>query len=164
MGYRELLLTIAAISIFSITNVSVSRHMVYSTEVLYENQGSYLLYNYANSIIQQAKTREFDEQTINLYPLLASGFSIGKAPVESYPNQLDDVDDYDYYQGVHAITLSDTALGTVTLSVEVDFVADTDLNTAILTPTFYKRMTVTASSPRVSQPVKAVYVFAYQRN
>ncbi len=162
MGYRELLLTIGAITIFSITTVSVSRHMVDNTEIIYEQQAAYLLYGYANSIIQQAKTREFDETTINAVATDATGFAnpMGKVSGETYPNQLDDVDDYNSL----ATTIDDEFIGQVSLAVNMIYVNDSDLNTAAGTTTFYKKMIVTATNGYVSQPVQAVYVFAYQKN
>jgi hypothetical protein len=160
MGYREILLTLGAITIFSITTVSVSSHMVNNTEIIYENQATYLLYSYANSIIQQAKTREFDESTINSAVTDPSGFSLGKVVAESYPVNLDDVDDYHNL----TTTINDEAIGPVSISVTMMFVDDSDLETAAGAETFYKRMVVTATNSYVSQPVQAVYIFAYQRN
>lgn len=163
MGYREMLLTIGAITIFSITTISVSRHMVDNTGIVYEQQAAYLLYGYANSIIQQAKTREFDETTINAVVAVPAGLTNpmqDEGGIESYPNQLDDVDDYN---GLTE-TIDDEFIGQVNLTVNMFYVTDTDLNTPSVTPTFYKKMIVTATNDYVSQPVRAVYVFAYQRN
>lgn len=162
MGYREMLLTLGAITIFSLTTVSVSRHMVDNTEIIYEQQAAYLLYQYANSIIQQAKTREFDETTINASVTDATGFAdpMGKGVGESYPVQLDDIDDYNAL----SITIDDEFIGQVAIAVNMIYVTDANLNAAAGTTTFYKKMTVTATNDYVSQPIRAVYVFAYQKN
>ncbi len=162
MGYREMLLTLGAITIFSLTTVSVSQHMTDNTEIIYEQQAAYLLYGYANSIIQQAKTREFDETTINAVAAVAAGFAdpLGMEIGESYPNQLDDIDDY---QALSEI-IDDEYIGDVILTVSMFYVTDANLNTNAGIKTFYKKMIVTATNDYVSQPVRAVYVFAYQRN
>ncbi|NIV97468.1 hypothetical protein GWN42_32915 [candidate division KSB1 bacterium] len=161
MGQKELLLTLGAIAMFSIASLSINQLAGKNSEAVYGQQATLFVTKVAQRFIEQAKLKAFDETTvIGTPPVLPDDFSATLGPdSESYPN-FDDMDDY------HGLDrTSSTSMGDVRVTITVIYVQDSDLDTPALSPpTFYKKMTVTAQSAYLPQPVTAQYVFTFQKN
>ena len=162
MGHRELLLTLGALVIFSITSFSINRNMIRNSDASYAQQAQFLAYNQAQELIEKAKTKAFAEEVIKGTVADTSGFIalLGTDVSESYPNQLDDVDDYNNVN----VTVADSVIGNTTMTVTVDYVDLADLATPLSQKTFYKLMQVTVTNQYLSNPMFARYIFAYQKN
>lgn len=164
MGYRELLLTLGAITIFGLTMLGVNEHMISGTEAIYDQQAEYLAMNIAQKYIEEAKTKAFDEKTINKESSITqSSFTqnifLGPDTGENYPNNFDDVDDYD---GL-AVTDTSTIIA-MDVAVAVTYVQAANLTAPVATREYYKLMNVEVSNSYLQSPVRAVYVFSYQKN
>lgn len=164
MGQSELLLTIGAIVAFSVTSLTVNRLMVRNNDAIYDQQTEFYALGLAQQIIEEAKVKEFDENTIDGSVTTASGFTtgsggLGKDSGESYPHNFDDVDDY-----IDIPSPQTTAIGPMTVNVSVFYVQETDLDTNAGSKTYYKKMIVTVQSPDLVNQVTAEYVFGYQKN
>ncbi|MFQ6114023.1 MAG: hypothetical protein ACE5NG_08015 [bacterium] len=158
MGQRELLLTIGAIVVFSLTSLSINRLSLRNTEAIYGQQAEFYAVSVAQRFIEEAKVKAFDENTIIGTVTDPSGFSTLGPDTESYPN-FDDVDDYDGYS-----TTDPSIIGTIVDSVSISVVYVQDDLADSGSKTYYKKMTVTAYSDYLNNPVRADYVFAYQKN
>ena len=154
------MLTIGAIILFGIASLTANQLMVRNSEAIYNRQAEF----YAMSVIQryigEAKAKAFDETTIVGHPVLPSGFSatLGTESGEAYP-YFDDVDDFNGYT-----TTLTTNVGTITITISVGYVAETNLDVVVLLPTYYKKIRVTAQSNYLLSPVQADYVVTYHRN
>ncbi len=142
------------------TSLAINQNTVRNTEAVYQRQAEFYALSMAQRFIEEAKTKEFDEKAINtlvtsptafINPLKADG-------TEAYPN-FDDVDDF-----VEAPTTFVSDLGNMTVNIAFTYVADTNLDVSAGTRTFYKRMQVTVTTPYLTNPVVARYVFAFQKN
>ena len=163
MGQRELLLTLGAIFIFSTITLRINQATVRNSESIYDRQAEFYALSVAQRFIEEAKTKAFDEFTIAGNPgSIPGGFNatpMGSGPLENYPD-FDDIDDFNGYSAT-----IDTKMGQMSVSVDVDYVEDSDLETTVNpTRTFYKRMRVTVQSDYLLSPVIAEYVFAFQKN
>ncbi|MFQ5771795.1 MAG: hypothetical protein ACE5HX_14770 [bacterium] len=163
MGQRELLLTLGAIVIFSLTTLTVNRLTVRNSEAVYGQQAEFYALSVAQQFVEEAKVKAFDENTIAGNPIsMPGGFTstpMGPGVSESYPN-FDDVDDFN-----GLTTTVTTKMGPMSVNIAVDYVQDTNLDSIVNpTKTFYKKMTVTVQSAYLPNPVTARYVFAFQKN
>jgi hypothetical protein len=161
MGQKELLLTLGAIALFSMISFRINQATVRNSEAIYAQQAEFFALSLAQRFVEEAKTKAFDEFTIAGNPAtIPGGFtgSPGSGGGEDYPD-FDDVDDFNGYT-----TTVDTKMGMMSVTVVVSYVQDTNLDTAVSPWTFYKKMTVTVRSDYLLQPVRAEYVFAFQKN
>jgi len=162
MGYRELMLSIGALMVFAMVTISVNRNTLAQNDAIYGQQAEYVALNLAQQFIEEAKLRAYDEVTIDGTASSPSAFNavgnFGPGSGESYPN-FDDVDDY------HGLSQTfDTSIGPMQIDIQVYYVTDSNLVDDAQTKTYYKRMIVSAQSDYLNSPVRAEYVFAYQRN
>jgi len=158
MGQQQLMLTIGAIVLFSLVSLSVNRLLLNHTDAIYGQQAEFYAAKLAQRFIEEAKVKAFDETTIVGTVSTPDGFSLGPGTGESYPN-FDDVDDFNGF----ATTLS-TNIGAMTVSISVDYVQETNLDSVVSTKTYYKKMSVTVQSDYLISPVTAHYVFGFQKN
>jgi len=160
VGQQQLLLTIAAIIIFGMSMLSVNQRSVEQAEAIYRQQAELYALSIAQGIIEEAKTKAFDEYTVQRLATAPSDFSAsaGSGGGENYPT-FDDVDDL-----VDIITDTTTNLGQMSIAVDVRYVEDSDLETPVAYRTYYKKMTVSVFNPYMLDTVKVNYVFAYQQN
>ena len=127
----------------------------------------------AESIVDEAKTKSFDERTTAALISIADSLTTmpGREGGESVANpdtmsalgsyasvsRFDDVDDYNGY-----VRLVNTARGTgYNLNVTVKYVSETNPDSDSYTPTFCKRMTVSVTSPFFETPITINYAFTY---
>ena len=163
MGQRELLLVLGAIILFGITMLSTNRYVRDQTESNIQREFEFYSISLAQSFIEEAKTKAFDEKvingTVNTPGQLTHWNSLGPDAGETHPN-FDDVDDY------NGLTLIDsTGRDEFDVSIEVGYVlAETDPETMVNNRSWYKRMNVTIANPYLIQPIVLGYVYAYIQN
>ncbi len=163
MGQRELLLTIGAIVIFSITSLSINRSMLRNSEAIYSRQAEIFAMSVAQQFIEEAKTKAFDENTIidtGGSPSIFTGSPLGPGGGENYP-YFDDIDDYNGFSTTDSDILGEMI---TSVNISVNYVNDTNLEVAVSSRTYYKKMRVTVNSDYFDNPVTAEYVFAFQKN
>jgi hypothetical protein len=161
MGEREMLLAMAAILFFSMTTMTIDRFCLNNSEVMMESEFIYYATSLAQKIIEEAKTKAFD-QTVVSNPATNPPYSFsmfGPGPGESYPN-FTDVDDYNGLNLPVTATVNGPKVN-YTVRVRVGYVEESDLNTIVTHNTFHKKMIVTVASDYLPAPVKLSYVFSY---
>ena len=161
MGEREMLLVFAAMFFFSMTSISVNRFCLSNSEVIMEREFIYYATSLAQRIIEEAKTRAFDQTVVN-NPATNPPYSFGywgHGPNEEYPN-FTDVDDYN---GLNLPVTADVNGPKVnyTVQVQVGYVEEHDLDTIVGPETFHKKMIVTVTSDFISAPVVLSHIFSY---
>lgn len=167
MGKAELLILIGAIVIWGIYMVSVNEARFNNEISIMQSQFEISAVGVANSYLEEAKSKAFDEILLSstsstLPDSLPGKFtapdpdSLGVDAGEIYPN-FDDIDDF------HNYTVSDTTSeGFVyTVSITVGYVATSDFDNFSAIRTFYKRMNVTISSPDLSNNLNLSRIYAY---
>lgn len=162
MGQRELLLTVGAIALFGLASLRINQAAVGHADAIYGQQAELYALSLAQQLVEEAKTKQFDERAINqIVDDIPGDFTgspgLGPDPDEVYPN-FDDLDDF------NGLTRTvDTDVGPMEVNVQAYYVDESDLETAVSPKKPYKRMTVTVTSAYLNSPVQVHYIFAWQR-
>ncbi len=162
MGQRELLLVLGALILFGLTMLSTNRYVIDQNESIIQREFEFYGISLAQSFIEEAKTKAFDEKVVNGYVSatgqLTNWPQLDPDPHETHPN-FDDVDDY------NGLTLTDsTGSDEFDVSIEVGYIDETDPETIVNNRHYYKRMNVTISNPFLIQPLVLGFVFSYLPN
>jgi hypothetical protein len=166
----DVLYVIAAVLVFGLFANTINRSMVNTTEMTVESEVEYFGISMAQSIIEEARVRSFDKNTVSTSNRLVdpsviasgsipSGFtatdSLGADAGEVYP-EFDDFDDYD---GLNITRTS--GYGTYTMTATVFYVAAGSPTVNAGTKTSLKRLEVTVTHADMRASVTLSYVKTY---
>ncbi len=176
----NLLFTIFAFVFFGTLLVFDNNLIIANQGLSAENEMSVVAFSAAQSIINEAKTKAFD-QKVALSPTdvpdstyMTPGDSLGPESAEFVPSpdtltaagfasamRFNDVDDYNGYRRL--ATTSQTRADTLHLSVVVQYVtfANPDVPVAGAARSYLKRMTVSVSSAYIPRSYSFSHIFSY---
>lgn len=145
MNGGQMMITIGALMLLSIVILRVNTGNLNTHEVLIDSKVQILATSLANSIIEEAFTKEFDEYNV-LYPAellsnLTSVSDLGPEGGESYPN-FDDMDDFNGLNIVKNIADADN----YEISSKVEYVNPANPGIASPIRTWDKKITVKVTS------------------
>ena len=183
MGHN-LVLTVCALFLFGTFVLAARDIMATNARIADRSEYSLTAISLAQSIIDEAKTKAFDNRTVNRWlavptDSLSSFLGVDVSSEEiSLPDssssgaylslsRYNDVDDYNQY-----VRIINTARARgYTMFVEVRYVNENDPESESYTPTYLKRMDVTVTCPSISElnavtsmdvlPFRLSYFFAY---
>ena len=168
------LMTIGALLLLGIFTLTANGLIAQNERIAEENEYTLTSLSIAQSIIDEAKSKAFDQTTLSA-PLdsaltLTLPDNLGPEPGESVPSPdslsaeeylsrstFNDVDDYNGYVRV----VNTPRASGYTVSVSVMYASPSWPDSNLTTMSFCKRMSVTVTSPHVSQPVSLHYAFIY---
>lgn len=165
MGYREMFLVMVSVILLSTLMLRINSNAVEGRELLQQLEIEHMAASIAQQIIEEAKSKKFDDLvgTSIITPssspsaVFTPAFAMGPEG-EVYPNY-NDVDDYRfgltdtlYINGIDFI-----------LTTGVEYVQDSAPDTDWGSPTFFKRMTVTVESSWLpaGRIITLKHVFSY---
>ena len=161
MQTGQMLLVLGAFVLLTTAVLSIHRALIENQDVVDEAQYGIPAIALAQSVIEEASARVFDEVVTGTPPPnLPEGFTqpsaLGPDAGESYPD-FDDVDDY------NGLSIQDTtSVGAVyNIAASVYYVEVSDPDTPVSHPTFYKRIDVTTSNPFLARPITISHLFSY---
>lgn len=173
MGYNTLF-TIFSFVLFGALMLSDNGMIARNSELVLENQYSLAAFAFAQSVIDEATTKAFDEQTVGGIRVPdSSSFSgtpgpeTGEAPPAcdnpSGPgywsaSHFDDIDDY---QGYRRAAPDEPRLQGDTLDVRVAYVDVASPEIPAGVRTYCKRMLVTVHGPYLGRAYQVAHVFSY---
>ena len=154
----QTVLTMGAMMLFSFSSLRFNSIMLQNSTLETENKVYLTAFSLADDMIEEIKNKNFDEATL-LYPTTATAVltkadSLGPEHGEIYPNY-DDIDDYNNYSKL----ISAPHAEDYTVSCKVFYVDGNNPDNMVTTQTFYKKVTVTVSSPFLRNNVNLSYVF-----
>lgn len=172
---ENMLMTIGGIILLS-TFVLYANGLIFdNTKISSDNEYAITAISLAQSVIDEAKMKAFDESTIagpvasadSLTPASMLGRD-GTAEAVANPDtpthsgaasfaKFDDIDDYDGYVRV----VNTPRAENYSVATTVVYASETSPNSTSSTRTFCKRMTVTVTSPYISVPITLSYVFTH---
>jgi len=170
-----MLLTAGAIVLFGVFLLSANRLMGNATITADENKFYVTALSIGQSIIDEAKTKAFDQKTIvSAIPVtdsLTVPASMGRdgfAEAVPSPDTLSSLgyasarkfNDVDDYKGYRRLVNTPRGSGYI-VDVTVGYVSETCPDSSKNTRTYCKRMTVTVKSPFTTVPVDLSYPFTY---
>ena len=160
MGLAQTLLTIAAISLLSMITLTLNSSYLTTNQVMIESEFSIEAISIAESYLERAIGKSFDEKTITSQVTQISNFTYPPAR-ESGEIKLTDFDDFDDFHGFNTKDTTERAIYNVSISVA--YVNENNPDQAIVGKSWYKRMTITVSQPDFmpSQPIQLQFIYSY---
>ncbi len=157
MHSNQLLLVAGALGILGLLILSTNTATFQNLAVKLENRSTLSTISIAQSILEEMKTKSFDEQTLIGFPhtvsSLTSASSFGPEG-ETYP-QYDDIDDYHNYSR----TISSDDAGAITAVVKVSYVNESQPEFTSTTNTYLKKVTVELTGGNLSPKVTLTRIF-----
>ncbi len=172
--YSDLVFMMGAMVLFSLFANNVNDGIVRGSTLLTQVEVEYSAIAFGQTIIEQARSRSFDEITVPTDPdeeaivgntrlLGANGYpngftspqAFGSDTGEIYPN-FDDFDDY------HELSLvRESAYGDYSITAVVEYLDEDDFSTASSSRTNVKRLNVRVDHPNLLNPIIIPYVKTY---
>ena len=159
-----------AIVLLSITSLYINKAFYLNSKVMEDSKIAVLATSITSSIIEDATGGRFDEATVSGGTItqttaLTPKANLGRDGSAERVNQTKTFDDFDDFNGLdstYSINIGGT-LKTVAFraKVAVEYIVANDPNTVSNTQTFHKRMTVTVTSPSITDTIRARYVMSY---
>jgi len=162
MNNVQSMITIGAISIFSLISIRFNATVLETSNVEVENKIYLTAFSLADDLIEEIKQKAFDEETVVFHSInpeeltQSNEFGAAQDPGEtSDPLTFDDIDDYNGFNK----TISLPHAEGFTVTSQVVYVQPTNFELISLSQTFFKRVTVWVSSDYLSHPVKLSFIF-----
>jgi len=161
MNSGQMLLSVGALTLLMTVLLSFYRGSDYTQQAIVQTKLGITAVSLATSVIEDASGQAFDQNTqtaadTSLSQLTAAnhlGFETG----ESYPDSINDFDDYNNLTYI----VSDTMGGTFTVKCAVCYVNTTSPDIALSTQSWHKKLTVMVTAPQMRDTIKANYIFSY---
>ena len=159
MNTGQMLLTIGAMILLSAIVLRVNNNFLTTNDVMMDSKFGVLAVSLAQSIIEEANNKAFDEHTdgnpIHDVSLLTSPDSLGEDS-EVYPN-FNDFDDFNGYTR-HVTNLPSADFD---ISCKVNYINATTPDLVSNIKTWNKKITVTVTSPSSKDTVRLSSIFSY---
>ena len=160
MGGMQMMLVIGALMILSITTLNLNRAQFLSETDLSESEYTMTATSVGQTLLNEIGTKAFDQatalsDTAGLASFAAPG-ALGPNAGEVYP-LFNDVDDYNRF----STSVMSARAGEFTIACAVVYVNIATPNTVSTIRTRTKRVTLTVTSPLMSDPVNLVYYKSY---
>lgn len=161
MGYSQLILLLGSLVLLGLLGLSQNNSLTRNTEYNMYNQALFTGTGLAQSILEEALSRDFDEQTttriLTLTDSLTAPGSLGKESGESDVTTFDDVDDYNNYTKTDNLEI----FGDFHSKVQVVYIVSMNPDQQSATRTFMKKITVNMYNQYIGDTVKVYGVKAY---
>ena len=152
-------LTIGAMALLALISLRFNTSLLGNRTTEIENKVYLTAFSLADDLIEEIKQKAFDEKTVTWRAIKASELtavaSFGADIGESSVNDYDDIDDYHNYSK----SISLPHVESYSVSSKIDYVLATDPEQVSNVQTFFKRVSVTVTSPYLSHTVKLSFVF-----
>ncbi|MCL5030339.1 MAG: hypothetical protein M1480_15115 [Bacteroidetes bacterium] len=163
MSNVQSMLTIGAMILLAIVSLRFNSAATSASNGETKNKVYLTAFSLADNLIEEIKGKSFDQTTINfpttnpasLTPPSALGPDyLGTDSAEVYP-KFNDVDDYNGFKD----TVTAPYFETYYISCSVQYVSSDNPDAASSTQTFYKKATITVSSPYLDNSVSLSSIF-----
>jgi len=158
MGNVQSLLSFGAMLILALSFLNFNEAVLSNSTAEIENKVVLTAFSLADDLIEEIKVRAFDAATVdfpttNTASLTPAG-SLGPGWWETYPN-FNDIDDFNNYTKTVSAPHAENYL----VTCKVQYVDGDNPDNAVSTQTFYKKVTVTVSSPYMKNPISLSFIF-----
>lgn len=162
MNTGQMLLTLGALILLSSLVLRFNRAVLTSDEIMYNSKFNVLASSLATSLIEEAKGKAFDKNTVTAAVNNTNQLStqLQAESGEVYPD-FDDFDDFNNFVRVDSTLPS----AVFYITSKVNYVSMSNPDVVSLTPTWRKAITVTVMSPSMKDPVQlsSIYTYWYYR-
>ncbi len=149
-------LTIGGLLLLSITSLRFNQAILETSTADIQNKVYLTAFSLADDMIEEIKVKSFDQNTIQFPTNNTASLTqtLGPESGEIYPNY-NDVDDFNGY----AITIDEPHAEGYNVSCSVQYVDGDSPDIVSSTQTFYKKATVTVTSPYMNHAVTLSFIF-----
>ena len=152
------LLSMGALIILALSSLNFNSSILETSSVEIETKVALTAFSLADDVIEEIKGKSFDETT-KPFPTtnpnsLTPADSLGPETGEAYKD-FDDIDDFNGY----VKTVSAPHAENYHIDCLVQYVNGDDPDQVSSTQTFYKKVTVTVTSPYMREPVLLSFIF-----
>ncbi len=157
MNSVQSMLTMGALVLLSLSSLRFNNSVLENSTAQIENKVYLTAFSLADDMIETIKQRSFDEATIEFPTGLANltpADNLGPETGETYKT-FNDIDDYNFYKK----TVSAPHAENYGIICRVYYVDSTDPDTEISTQSYYKKVTVTVTSPYMREDINLSFVF-----
>jgi hypothetical protein len=157
MHSNQLLLLIAGIGILSILILTTNTVSLQNLSIKLENRSALSTISIAQSIIEEIKTKSFDEAALNGFPMSSDNLTAAESfgPEGEIHPAFDDVDDYHNYSR----TIASDDAGIITSLVKVNYVSEEFPDITSSTNTYLKKVTVELTGENLIQKITTSRIF-----
>ena len=158
MNTGQMMLALGAMILLSTVVLRINSNFLLNDTVLDETKYNFLATSIATSVIQEAKAKAFDKATdsTSISDLTLLSTVLGPEKGEKHPD-FNDFDDYNGYSGIDASMPS----AVFNYSCTVDYVELNSPGVATINKTWNKLLTVTVSSPYMSDTIRVSSIYSY---
>lgn len=167
MNSGQSMLTIGAMMLLTFLILRFNSIQITSSEAAYNSKFGIVAISLANSLIEEAKDKVFDELVLDTTKTInsESDFSsiLKSESGEVYPD-FDDFDDYNNLFHLDSLSLRNPQTGAPTnfeIRSIVEYVTDANPDVKSGSKTYHKKMTVSVFSTAMMDTVKLVTVFSF---
>ena len=158
MNGVQTILTIGGMMLLAFISLQFNSSVLQSSTADLHNKVYLTAFSIADNLIEEIKGKSFDQTTINLTTTnpasLTPVANLGPDSGEVYPNY-NDVDDYNGFKDTTAAPYFETYYTSCT----VQYVDSNNQDAVSSIQTFYKKVTVTVSSPYLSDPISISAIY-----
>lgn len=153
MNTGQMLITIAAMALLSSVILNVNKRNLITSKEMSETKYKIMAVSYANTIIEEAFSKSFDEATTDSKTITDKtqlSAVLQSEPGENKRSKFDDFDDYNNYKDS---TNSDPTYNSTPMNItsKVHYVDPTVSLDSVGYKTWNKRITVTVTSPYINE-------------
>ncbi|HMD14644.1 MAG TPA: hypothetical protein VKI62_08470 [Bacteroidota bacterium] len=156
-----MLLTSAALVLLMTVLLSFYRSSDSTQKAIVETKEGITAVALASSVIEDAQGQNFDQNSITMADTSVNQLTIpsklGMETGESYPDSINDFDDYNNL----SYTVVDSMGGTYNVNCKVVYVNPSTPDVVSATATWHKKLTVYVSSPQMLDTVQAQFIMSY---
>jgi hypothetical protein len=164
MNSSQMMITMAAMALLSMIILRTNNSFLNTSEVLINAKINIIAISLATSIIEEAKEKAFDENSIANPVTSTSSLTVDNllGPEASETRIFyDDFDDYHNFSFVDTFVVDSLLLGFFNLEATVDYVTPANPDVAVTTPTWHKRLEVTVTGPAMTDTVRMSTIYSY---
>ncbi|MBM4176633.1 MAG: hypothetical protein FJ213_10755 [Ignavibacteria bacterium] len=157
MHSNQLLLVAGALGILGLLIISTNTATFQNLAVKLENRSTLSTISIAQSLIEEIKTKSFDENTLIGFQHSVNNLTVASSfgpEGESYPN-FDDIDDYHNYSR----TISTDDSNAITAVVKVSYVNESQPEYTSTTNTYLKKVTIELTGGNLLQKITLSRIF-----
>ncbi len=157
MNSVQSMLTMGALVLLSLSSLRFNNSVLENSTAQVENKVYLTAFSLADDMLETIKQRSFDEATVKFPTGLANltpADKLGPETGETY-QLFNDIDDYNLYKK----TVSAPHAENYGIICRVCYVDGSDPDNEISTPSYYKKVTVTVTSPYMREDVNLSFIF-----
>ncbi len=144
MNTSQMLITIGALLLLGLVILRVNNGFLNTDSVLLDSKLGVLATSVATSIMEEANSKAFDQNTdtVSVSSLTQLSSVLGPESGETYPH----FNDFDDFNGYHRVDTTMPAAKFI-IDCKVEYVLPANPDSAVGTRTWHKKLTVEVSSP-----------------